>query len=481
MAGEGRPPTTSLLATGKDVGAPAFAGHDTEIVVRSLGGLVLGQTLSGTATLGRRRLLQGSAAAAIAAPVVARAQDKPEKLVFVGDNGPWHWCLVEEVAPAFQKATGIKVDFTLLPIDALSARLKAELNGGGYDIDIIQWTAPFAGWLAPHMEDHDKLLAAAANNQPDFDWDDFLPAIKDMASYQGKLLGIPYRVTASILNYQKPLLSDAGFDKPPENWAEFQAACIATTRAGAPNRYGLGIWGRQGPAMVGGFSPFLRGNGGAYFDPKTWEILINDSRAVEALQFYGDLMTMTRSSHSDAITWEFDEIVAGGQTDRYAMTITLAPHGTLINDPKLSKTAGRWGWAVAPGAHSRAESRVSVGGWTFGVPSSSKHKDWAFEFIQLATNKEWMRRSLERGNAPPRVSVLNQRDVQQRFGWAPVLAEAMKTATLEPRDAIWPTLELQLRSGISQVLLGQQTAKQALDAVAADWVRSLRRAGIKPA
>ena len=261
---------------------------------------------------------------------------------------------------------------------------------------------------------------------PDFDWDDFLPPIRDMASYQGKLLGIPYRVTASILNYQKQLLADVGFTKPPENWAEFLAACIATTKAGAPNRYGLGIWGRQGPAMVGGFSPFLRGNGGQYFDPETWEILINDQRAVEALQYYGDLMTKYKVVVPDAITWEFDEIVAGGQTDRYAMTITLAPYGTLINDPKLSKTAGKWAWAVAPGAHSRAESSVSVGGWTFGVPSACKNKEWAFEFIQMATSKEWMRRSLERGNAPPRVSVLNQPDVQERFGWAPVLAEAMQ-------------------------------------------------------
>ena len=455
---------------------PGSAGDDE----RDENGMTMAKTAGMTTRLGRRWLLQG-AVAGIAAPYVARADGKPDKLVFVGDNGPWHWCLTEEVAPAFEKATGIKVDFTLLPIDALSARLKAELNGGGNDIDIIQWTATFAGWLAPHMEDHDKLLAASASKHPDYDWDDFLPAIKDMASYQGKLLGIPYRVTASILNYQKQLLADVGFNRPPENWAEFQAACIATTKAGAPDRYGLGIWGRQGPAMVGGFSPFLRGNGGAYFDPKTWEILINDARAVEALQYYGDLMTRYKVVVPDAMTWEFDEIVAGGQTDRYAMTITLAPYGTLINDPKLSKTAGKWAWAVAPGAHSRAESRVSVGGWTFGVPTSSKHKDWAFEFIQMATSKEWMRRSLDRGNAPPRVSVLNQPDVQERFGWAPVLAEAMKTATLEPRDAIWPTLELQLRSGIAQVLLGQQTAKQALDAVAADWVRSLRRAGIKPA
>ena len=40
------------------------------------------------------------------------------------------------------------------------------------------------------------------------------------------------------------------------------------------------------------------------------------------------------------------------------------------------------------------------------------------------------------------------------------------------------TLELTLRTGISQTLQGQKTAKQALDAVATDWRRTLRRAGV---
>ena len=257
-----------------------------------------------------------------------------------------------------RSSTGIKVDFTLLPIDALSARLKAELNSGSSGIDIIQWTAPYAGWLAPHMEDHEKLLASTAGRHPDFDWDDFLPSIRDMASYQGKLLGIPYRVTASILNYQKQLLADVGFDKAPENWAEFQAALHRHHQGRRAEPLRPGIWGRQGPAMVGGFSPFLRGNGGRYFDPKTWEIQINNAKAVEALQFYGDLMTKYKVVVPDAITWEFDEIVAGGQNDRYAMTITLAPYGTLINDPKLSKTAGKW--ALGGGAR-RAFARGEPG------------------------------------------------------------------------------------------------------------------------
>jgi multiple sugar transport system substrate-binding protein len=421
-----------------------------------------------------RRILLGSA---LAAPMLARAQGRPDKLVFVGDNGPWHWCLVEEVAPAFEKATGIKVDFTLLPIDALSARLKAELNSGTVGIDVIQWTAPFAGWLAPHLEDHEKLLEKTAARHPDFDWDDFLPSVREMASYKGRTLGIPYRVTASILNYQKQLLADAGMTAAPGNWDEFLAACKATTKP--PDRYGLGIWGRQGPAIVGGFSPFLRGNGGDYFDPETWEILINNDKGVEALEYYGDLMTKYKVVVPDSITWEFDEIIAGGQRDRYAMTITLAPYGGLINDPKLSQTGGRWAWAIPPGHHSVSESSTSMGGWTFSVPKDGKNQEWAFEFIQMACSKQWMQRSLERGNAPPRVSVLSAPEVAERYGWAPVLAQTMRTAKLEPRDPVWPGMELQLRVAISAVLLGEKTAKVALDGVAADWQRTLKRAGLK--
>ena len=273
------------------------------------------------------------------------------------------------------------------------------------------------------------------------------------------------------------MLADAGITTAPGNWDEFLTACKATTKP--PERYGLGIWGRQGPAIVGGFSPFLRGNGGDYFDPETWEILINNDKAVEALEYYGDLMTRYKVIVPDAITWEFDEIIAGGQNDRYAMTITLAPYGGLINDPKLSHTAGRWAWAVPPGHHSVAESCTSMGGWTFSVPKDGKNQEWAFEFIQMACSKQWMQRSLERGNAPPRVSGAERTTVAERFGWAPVLAQTMKTAKLEPRDPIWPGLELQLRVAISAVLLGEKSAKVALDGVAADWQRTLKRAGLK--
>jgi ABC-type glycerol-3-phosphate transport system substrate-binding protein len=112
------------------------------------------------------------------------------------------------------------------------------------------------------------------------------------------------------------------------------------------------------------------------------------------------------------------------------------------------------------------------------VPISCRNKEWAFQFVQMATSKKWLRRSMDRGNAPTRASALRDPSAIEFVGWAPAAATALETARIDPNHPIWPTLEVQLRSGISQVLLGQKAAKPALDAVAADWQRSLRRANL---
>jgi hypothetical protein len=55
------------------------------------------------AGINRRSMLLGSAAAGgmlAAAPCWARAQNKPEKLIYIGENqGGWKRTLVEEVGP----------------------------------------------------------------------------------------------------------------------------------------------------------------------------------------------------------------------------------------------------------------------------------------------------------------------------------------------------------------------------------------------
>jgi len=85
---------------------------------------------------------------------------------------------------------------------------------------------------------------------------------------------------------------------------------------------------------------------------------------------------------------------------------------------------------------------------------------------------------MDSGNLPPRNSVLNDPEILKTYGWAAATAVALSRAIQNPSDEVWGTMEARLRTGISQILLGQRTAKAALDAVADDWRRSLRRAGL---
>jgi len=419
----------------------------------------------------RRELLAGTAAA-LATP--ALAQSKPEKLIYVGDNGPWHWTLVEEVAPAFEKATGIKIDFTLLPVDPWNARLKAELNSGSSGIDIVQWSVGMAGFLVNHFDDHEAYAAQIMAKDPDWDWNDFLGGSKKAASYEGKTIGIPYRITTGIMHYQKHLMDAAGVTKLPETFEELRKATVALNHP--PERFGFGLNGRQGPAMFSSFSPWLYSAGGDTVNFKTGEILINKPEAVFALEYWTDFVK-NKLVPPEAMTWDFEEIVAGGQSDRYAIVETFAPYGTLINDPKLSKTGGKWVWDTVPGRTDKSQSKTWVDGHFLGIPKYTKNKDWSLEFIRMACGKQFMKQSMIRGNAPPRGSVLRDPEMVKLIGWTDVAARAIETGVPTPAQPIFPTLGLSLRAGLSQALIGDKTPKQALDDVAADWQRAMRRMG----
>src|SRR5260370_42653641 len=85
-----------------------------------------------------------------AAPRSAWAQNKPEKLVYIGENqGGWKRTLVEEVGPAYEKATGIKVEFALLAVDAWRARVKGEIGRRTLGHGIAQRGGGMRGLFGP--------------------------------------------------------------------------------------------------------------------------------------------------------------------------------------------------------------------------------------------------------------------------------------------------------------------------------------------
>ena len=128
------------------------------------------------------------------------------------------------------------------------------------------WT----GWVHRYLEDHKKLLAAPSKITPDWDWNDFLAPALQMGQFAGAQLGVPHRASVNVLHYQKALLEQVGFAEQPKTFDQLRDAAIACTKAGAPNRYGMGLFGKEGAAIVGGFQSILLSAGGGAYDPKTW-------------------------------------------------------------------------------------------------------------------------------------------------------------------------------------------------------------------
>ena len=279
------------------------------------------------------------------------------------------------------------------------------------------------------------------------------------------------------MHYQKALMEDAGFATLPGTWPEFLKAAIALNKP--PERYGFGIFGRQGAAIFVGFVPWLYSNGGQLLDFKTGEIFINNAKGVELLQFYADLATKYKVVPPESMTWEFDEIVAGGQADRYAMVQMFAPYGTLINDPKLSKTGGKWAWSTVPGPQSPDQGRTWIDGHIAG--GAEIHQE---QGVGDGIHRHVLQQGMAEARDDSRQRAAAQFDPYRSGDGGEDRLAANRGEGHRDRlsDAGQSRCGTRAKSScapaLSQALLGQKTPKEALDAVAADWQRSLRRAGI---
>ena len=214
-----------------------------------------------------------------------------------------------------------------------------------------------------------------------------------------------------------------------------------------------------------------------FYDPKTSEITINQPQAVEALEFWGDLMTkhhavVARFDHlgirRNHRRWPERPLCDGGDADavRHA-------------DQRPAKIQDRR--EVGMGADARrkisAQSHTFFGGWSLAVASAGKHKEWAFEFIQMACSNEWMRRSMLRGNAPPRLSVLNDPEMVEKFGCGAGCGRCVADRLARSTRSDLGDAGVQLRSGCRRFCSGRNPPKMHWTALRATGNASPRRAG----
>ena len=231
------------------------------------------------------------ALALAAAPLPAAAQEKIAlKFLSVARGEPRRQAVLLAV-DRFEKAhPTIKVELTEVPFDQYFQKLSVALASGS-GVDVFDVDSPLVASYG-----HQDVLLPLDEYVDRKDWEDFLEQERQIASYNGKVLSVPWSSSSQAVFYNTDMLKDAGITPPSSpdkrwTWAQLlEAARKLTKKApdGSTQVWGLVVEQADRPYQI---LPLLQSNGAQAISPdgsKTTGVL-NSPEAVEALQFYGDL------------------------------------------------------------------------------------------------------------------------------------------------------------------------------------------------
>jgi multiple sugar transport system substrate-binding protein len=234
---------------------------------------------------------------------------------------------------------------------------------------------------------------------------DLSPGHVGLATYQGKIYGVPYWADLSVLWYNKTLFKQAGLNPndPPTTYAQI------LSDAQAINKLGHGIYGAtfagdcQGclgftvqPGIWAGGSHLTNGSIGS----QTANITGNRP-LVSALTLYRELWSQHLVPDNDRT----DDGTTWGQ-DFAAGKIGIMPggYGQLVDLVKPSQLGTEFMDAPLPGANGGYST--FDGGDDFAIPAAAKNPSGAWEFIQWVLQTQRQDQYPGLGATPIRTDVL---------------------------------------------------------------------------
>jgi multiple sugar transport system substrate-binding protein len=241
-----------------------------------------------------------------------------------------------KLLPEFEKKTGIKVNYEIVPYENTREKEVLDFNSGGTLtmalVDLV-WIGEFAenGWIVPI----DKFTSDASITDPKLNLKGFFPLLLDaFGSWGGKVYGLPFDNYSGLLFYNKCQLKDAGFDKPPETWDDLLKVYAPKLTNPDKKQYAFALQSLRGETQsADSFMRVLWPFGGSLLNKEFKSNLLSpESQA--GLKFRQDLMKymppgVVSYDHAEAVN-----ALAQGQVSM--ITEWSAFYSTLV-DPKTSK------------------------------------------------------------------------------------------------------------------------------------------------
>jgi multiple sugar transport system substrate-binding protein len=423
----------------------------------------------------------------IAAQTPGQAPPRIAKVVpitIVINQSPWFGGFSKAVE-AYEKATSNKVLLDVNPFAGSAEKQRNAVRAKESQFDILVMNS---AWLAEIY--HGGFLVPLAEIDPTFRIDPQVINYDDTAYWDpksrtnnaktGTLHGIPINGNIQVLYYRTDLYEKAGL-KVPRTWDELVAN--AAKLHDPPAVYGMAQRGARSASDISyDWMPYLHSYGGAIFRNEKagdYTVTINSPEARKALDVY--LTLAKKSGPPNPGSWGQAQVIQALVTGKAAHATPVIAAWPQMDDPTKSAVVGKIGIAALPHGPG-GRTTPTLGHFIGAIPKNipRERQVAALAFLRWFQSYDAQLVYAQAGQPPIRRDVYDAPFMKTpAYRWTGALLESAPNAKMMYTVPEGPQIVSVLELRLNQAVIGEKTAVDALNTMAAEIQTVMRNAGYK--
>jgi N,N'-diacetylchitobiose transport system substrate-binding protein len=411
----------------------------------------------------QRKLIAAIGVAALTATVAAcgsgsegggsdKAGPAKEITVWLTVDAQKNWPdLVAAADKAFQaKHKGVKVKHEYYEWSSKNQKLDAVLATNNVPDVVEMGNSETLGYMV-------KGAFAAVDKSRFENSDDWLDALEDSVTYNGKTYGVPYYAGARVGTWRKDVAKEAGVTKTPATWDELTDALDRIQEKKGDK---FSAWYQPTRDWYTGMS-FVKDAGGAIAKEQggTWKASLSSAESMKGLENWKAVID--RYMHGDKNKDDADRPVVYGQ-GKAALIYAPSwegPTAAVPENDKTGKLKDNLETFALPGPNGDLLPNF-IGGSDLVIPVKSDAQDLAADWIAEFTGTKSQEGLIKEGNLPNAKSLL-----------APLKDDPATAASATANENTWfiPTapgwLQVEkkqiLQNMLNQIAVGKKSIKDA--------------------
>ena len=437
--------------------------------------------------LTRRAVLAGVGAALPAPAVLGQAKSKYAGTTIRGAafSLPFHQYL-RQYFPEFEEKTGIKIVFDVQAFPIYNQRMDLELSTGGSSYDVINVTFIYQGrWIgAGWVSNLDEFTSDPNATPPDWDPADFVAgAQSSLRDAKGHTYCYGIEAGAMLLFAARgDLIEKAGLAMPT-SMDELIKVCDAVH-----GKDGVAAW-TSDKLHHWNWPPYLMNMGGHIFKdpPQNLTPTLDTPVAAQSAQWFANLLT--KYGPEGILSYTDDQSLQSQLSGRANMRTNALTWGLPLAKDSASTVKSTVRYAMVPSGPAGDFPGSNCHG--FGIPTGSKKKGAAWEFIKWAVSKEMLTRLVKEHGYPSvcRRSVIESEPFRQALTlngqdvaslYLKVLDLGGQSGYMKYRTVpVFPQVGDKINRAIEAIATKQMSAADALKQAQAQSVEAIKMGGYK--